>query len=76
MKPFRKTLPFEFIYFLGNAHIYDDHVQPLKEQLTNIPFEFPTIQINTRENINDYKTTDFVIHNYKMCEKINMKMRI
>ena len=68
--------PFEFIYFLGNAHIYDDHVQPLKEQLTNIPFEFPTIQINTRENINDYKTTDFVIHNYKMCEKINMKMRI
>ena len=39
--------PVEFIYFLGNAHIYDDHAQPLKEQLSNIPFEFPTIQINS-----------------------------
>ena len=32
--------------------------------------------INSCENIKDYKITDFVIHNYKMCEKINMKMRI
>ena len=67
---------FEFVYFLGNAHIYDDHTEPLKEQLSHIPFEFPTIQINACENINDYKITDFVIHNYKMYEKINMKMRI
>ena len=68
--------PFEFIYFLGNAHIYDDHVEPLKEQLSKVPFEFPTIQVNSCDNINDYKITNFVIHNYKMCEKINMKMRI
>ena len=67
---------FEFVYFLGNAHIYDDHSEPLKEQLSHVPFEFPTIQINPCDSLNDYKITDFVVQNYKMHEKINMKMRI
>ena len=37
----------EFIYHIGNAHIYDDHLGVLKEQIERIPYEFPTLTIET-----------------------------
>jgi thymidylate synthase len=67
---------FEFIYFLGNAHIYDDHIETLTEQLQNIPFDFPTVKIKeVRENISNYEVEDFEILNYKSHKQISMKMR-
>ena len=42
------------VYFLGNAHIYDDHLEPLREQMSR-NYEFPKLEIlQTRLNINDY----------------------
>jgi thymidylate synthase len=67
---------YEFVYFLGNAHIYDDHLDSLTEQLKNIPFDFPKVQIKeVRENISNYEVSDFEIINYQSYEKISMKMR-
>lgn len=67
--------PYEFIYYLGNAHVYEDHIEPLKEQLTREPYHFPTINIkNKYNNINDYKLEDFEINNYKSHGKIKMNM--
>ena len=66
----------EFVYFLGNAHIYDDHLEALKQQLTREPFDFPKVQISAcHDNINDYKVNDFVVTNYKCHEPITMDMR-
>jgi len=57
---------YEFVYFMGNCHLYEDHVEPIKEQLKREPFPFPTISIKqVRENINDYQVEDFEIHNYQ-----------
>uniref|UniRef100_A0AB39JCB0 thymidylate synthase n=1 Tax=Florenciella sp. virus SA2 TaxID=3240092 RepID=A0AB39JCB0_9VIRU len=68
-------VPYEFIYFLGNAHIYEDHAEPLKEQIKRAPFKFPTLYIKEKkENIEDYTIDDFIIENYKYYDKINMKM--
>ncbi len=69
-------LPDKFVYFLGNAHIYMDHIEPLKEQLKREPYEFPRINIkNKHENINDYNLDDIeFIKKYKYYEKIDMKM--
>jgi thymidylate synthase len=65
----------EFVYFMGNCHIYEDHVEPLKEVLNRTPFPFPTILIKeTRENISDYLVGDFVIDEYKSHDVIKMKM--
>ena len=67
--------PFEFIYYLGNAHIYDDHIESLEEQVKREPHAFPTLMVNIkRENINDYIFDDFEVHNYKHHEVIKMKM--
>jgi thymidylate synthase len=65
----------EFIHFIGNAHIYCDHIQPLKTQLNRTPYAFPNLKItNKYDNINHYKLEDFVIENYQSHEKITMMM--
>lgn len=67
---------YEFIYFLGNAHIYDDHIEQMKEQIVRTPYPFPQIEItNVHQDINDYKIEDVNIHNYKSHPKISMNMR-
>ena len=49
----------EFIYYLGNAHIYDDHIEELKTQIERKPYKFPTINImNTHATINEYSIND------------------
>lgn len=66
----------EFIYYLGNTHIYDDHVDALKEQIKREPYEFPKINIkNKHDNINNYNIDDIEIDNYKYHNTIKMAMR-
>lgn len=68
-------IPYEFIYYLGNAHIYQDHKEALMEQITRKPHTFPTMSIREkRENINDYVLDDFLIHDYTYHAPIKMKM--
>ena len=68
--------PKEFIHFIGNAHIYDDHVEPLREQILRKPLEPPTIFVNKRDNINDYTFDDIIVENYEYHNPIKMKMRV
>ena len=66
---------YEFIYFMGNCHIYAEHIEGAKKQITKVPYVFPTVSINQiRENINDYQLEDFTIHDYQSHEEIKMKM--
>lgn len=66
----------EFNYFLGNTHIYDDHLDVLTEQTERLPHDFPSLKINSiKENINDYAVEDFIIENYNYHETIKMEMR-
>ena len=68
----------EFIYYLGNCHIYDDHLEPLEKQLLNVPFSFPKVNINCdiKNNIEDYLFEDIEINNYLSHDPIKMNMRI
>ncbi len=66
----------ELIHFIGNAHIYEEHIEPLKEQLDEFPELYPLLEIkDKKENIDDYEVSDFEIKDYKFSKKINMKMR-
>jgi len=38
----------EFIHFIGNAHIYDDHIESLSQQIENIPLDPPKINIKSK----------------------------
>ena len=66
----------EFIHFIGNAHIYDDHMDVLEEQIENEPYEPPNLIISEKKKkIEDYKFDDFIIENYNYHKPIKMKMR-
>ena len=70
-------IPCDFVYFLGNAHIYDDHMSHLLSQINNELYEFPTLSIkNKYDNINQYTLEDFELNNYKHNSSISMKMRV
>jgi thymidylate synthase len=66
---------YEFVYFKGNCHIYEEHVDGLKLQIQREPFPFPTVSIKqVRENINDYHIDDFILENYQHHEPIKFQM--
>lgn len=70
-----KLEPYELLYFLGNAHIYQEHIDGLKEQIKRKPYQFPSCRIKTRrKNIDDYELDDFIISNYQYHQQIKMQM--
>ena len=68
--------PYEFLYYKGNCHIYEEHIDNIKVQVQREPFEFPTLEIiNKREHIEDYVETDFIVSNYKHHDAIKYIMK-
>tara|TARA_B100001758_G_C18352838_1_gene580886 strand:- start:312 stop:1229 length:918 start_codon:yes stop_codon:yes gene_type:complete len=65
--------PYEFIYNLGNAHIYSEHIDLLKQQIERKPNDFPKIKINKESgNIEDYSIDDIEINDYNYLKAINL----
>jgi len=64
----------EFIHFLGDAHIYENHVDALLEQVKREPYPFPKIEIKRVCNIDEYTEEDIVVHDYKYHPPIKMDM--
>ncbi len=57
--------PGEFVHTYGDIHVYSNHIDQVKEQLTREPRPFPTIKINPNvKNIDDFRVEDFTIENY------------
>lgn len=66
----------EFVYHLGNAHIYDDHFESLEAQVEREPLNFPKLNINAKkENIDNYTEDDFELYDYNCHGPIKMHMR-
>jgi thymidylate synthase len=66
---------YEFVYFKGNCHIYEDHIEGAKLQLQREPYPFPILSIRqVRENINDYQVEDFELHHYQHHPQIKFQM--
>lgn len=79
----------EFVHFIGDCHVYSNHVEPLKTQLQRVPFAFPTVEIDENLktlddflNVFDITRTEqdissyFKIQNYKCHGPIKMEMSV
>jgi thymidylate synthase len=67
-------IPHEFVYTIGNAHIYQEHVNGLREQIERNPYPQPFIYLNKHDNIDDYESSDFQLLNYQSHPCIKLKM--
>jgi len=70
-------VPGDFIHTLGDAHVYSNHVEPLKVQLERVPRPFPTLNIKRKiTSIDDFTFDDFELVGYKPHAKIAMAMAV
>lgn len=69
--------PGEFIHTLGDAHIYLNHIDQVKLQLTREPKKLPNMILNKEiKNIFDFKYEDFSLENYNSWPHISGKVSI
>ncbi|KIV85992.1 thymidylate synthase [Exophiala sideris] len=73
-------VPGELIHTMGDAHVYLDHVDALKEQLLREPREFPTLNIKRDDKgsgeMDGWKLEELEVLNYKPHGGIKMKMSV
>jgi len=58
--------PGEFIWTGGDVHIYSNHLDQVKEQLSREPYPYPRLRFARKpESIFDYELWDFILEDYQ-----------
>jgi dihydrofolate reductase/thymidylate synthase len=68
--------PGRFTHFMGDTHVYKNHVEPLKEQIGRTPKPFPILRVKQRDSIDDFVPEDFELIGYAPHGKISMEMAV
>lgn len=69
--------PKEFIHILADAHIYHNHFEQVKEQLSRTPYKPPKLWLNPEvKNIDNFKTEDIQLIDYQFHPAIKAQMAV
>lgn len=66
----------KLIGFLGDVHIYLNHVEKLKEQLTRAPFPLPKIKTEKFTNLFEWQHSDSQVENYQHHPRISFEVAV
>jgi len=66
----------EFVHTIGDAHIYLNHLEQVRTQLTREPRQLPKLKIAERNNIEDFTYEDIVLENYNPHPTIKGKVAV
>jgi thymidylate synthase len=65
------------VHDMTNVHIYNDHIEQVKEQITRYPYELPELIIQDRgQGIFDFTMDDFSFSGYKHHPKLSGKVSV
>lgn len=69
--------PKEFTHFIGDCHIYKNHIEQVKEQLTRAAFPLPKLNVKNRhQTIFEFELSDFEIEGYESHPAIKAEMAV
>jgi len=71
--------PKRFIHSFGDAHIYKNSIEQVKEQISRNPKKLPKLKIpnlNSLEDLNNYKIEDFILIGYDPHPPIKARMAV
>lgn len=57
--------PGEFIWTGGDCHIYDNHHEQVREQLSRAPYPFPRLELAPSPSLFDYTYEHVAVHDYR-----------
>jgi len=66
----------KLVGFLGDAHIYKNHIDGLKEQLSRQSMKLPTLKTENFKSIFDWKYTDSKIEDYEHHPRIKFDIAV
>jgi thymidylate synthase len=68
--------PGEFVHTLGDAHLYLNHLDQAKRQLTRAPLPFPTVRLAPRGDIFDFEAADVTLEGYQSHKPIKAPIAV
>src|SRR5580704_7917410 len=69
--------PGEFVHTLGDAHLYSNHVEQARIQLSREPYKLPELTMNhSVKSIFDFQYSDFELVNYHAHPHIKAKVSV
>ena len=69
----------EFVWTGGDCHIYQNHMEQVKEQITRYPVAGPTLEIPAFKDLEELvntKPSDYKLHNYNPMNSIKAEMAV
>lgn len=70
-------IPYEFIWTGGDVHIYNNHIDALKEVISRESYDLPKLKLNENiKNIYDFRYDDIEIENYQAHPNIKMEVAV
>tara|TARA_B100001250_G_scaffold129900_1_gene110704 strand:- start:331 stop:645 length:315 start_codon:yes stop_codon:yes gene_type:complete len=72
-------IPGEFVHTFGDAHIYSNSIEQVKEQLSREPKKLPKLimpNLDSIEALNEYSVDDFVLEGYESHPALKAPMAI
>jgi thymidylate synthase len=68
--------PGEFVHTLGDAHLYLNHAEQAKEQLTREPHPFPTLVMADKDDLLAFEYEDFKLKGYIAHPKLDAPIAV
>ncbi|RRN65463.1 thymidylate synthase [Caulobacter sp. 602-1] len=68
--------PGEFVHTFGDAHLYLNHLDQAREQLTREPYPFPTLKIADKRDLFAFDYEDFTLEGYQAHPHIKAEVSV